>query len=576
MKLVLSELEITLPDFDQLKESIKINTTAFINADTYDIAQKFADHHHEMMVRFVDMSSKSQLKFVDNMANEVALKDFSVFQEHNASVEQLDSEFNNAMVLSKFISDFSNHYGQRYIEILIHKEKLNAPDAIDLKLEESKLTTWYSELTSKAMFEIDGKQYNYGALGPLQSSSDRAMRKKVADVVIDFYHQHGTEIGDKFDQMVKLRNQIAKKSNLENTQDYTFLTMNRSGYTKNDIAAFRDNIAKYMVPLQEKINTIRKFNLGIDTITYYDSMVTFTDGGPKVLGTNEEKLAKGKKMYQEFSPEASSLYNKMLDQNLIQVENRPGKMGGGFATTLLKEKMPFIFTNFSGTDFDFIVLTHEFGHTFQFENAMKNSKNYNTYVPSYDCVEVFSHTMEFLTYPWIEDFFGLDSDKFRLDHLLRNARLLWSCSIADEFQQGVYENENWSDADRNKYFNDLKVKYNSVVNTDGNPKQNDGFSWKSNGHIVTRPFYIIDYALAICVAVQIFKIYQSDKQKALDIYNTICKNSAGMNIISLLEISGLSSPFDEATVKDVADILHSEIVMAFENYKSNLPTSVAI
>jgi M3 family oligoendopeptidase len=567
MKLILSELEIIIPNFEKTKEHINTNIKAFKSADTYTAAQDIADLHHQLMVEYVDMSSKAQLKFLDNMANEAALKDFTAFQEHNASVEQLDNEFNSAMVSSKFVSDFSNHYGQRYIEILIHKEKLNAPDAIDLKSEENKLTTWYSELTAKAMFEIDGKQYNYGALGPLQSSSDRSMRKKAADVVIDFYDKNGAEIGEKFDQMVKLRNQIAKISNLENTQDYTFLTMDRSGYTKNDIAAFRDNVAKYMVPVQEKINAIRKFNLGIDTITYYDAIITFADGGPKTIGSNEEKLAKGKKMYEDFSPEASALYTTMLNQNLIQVENKPGKMGGGFATTLLKEKMPFIFTNFSGTDFDFIVLTHEFGHTFQFENAMKNSKNYNTYVPSYDCVEVFSHTMEFLTYPWIEDFFGADSDKYRLDHLIRNARLLWSCSIADEFQQGVYENENWSDAERNKYFNDLKLKYNSVVNTDENPKQNDGHSWKSNSHIVTRPFYIIDYALAICVAVQIFKIYQSDKQKALDIFNTICKKSAGMNITSLIELSGLKSPFEEETVKEVADILGVEIGNAYEAYK---------
>jgi M3 family oligoendopeptidase len=569
MKLVLSALEIIVPDFEKAKQGIIANTEAFINATTYESAQVLADKHHEMMDDFNDMCQKSVIKFFDDMTNKNSLEDFSHFQAVESAFDQLDKEFDSAMNISKFHSDFANHYGQIYMDLLSEKEKLNVPEAVDLIAKIDKIASSYTELISSASLEMDGEKYNFSGLIPFKSSSDRAVRKKASDVGIDYMYEHRTLIADKFDEMVKLRNKVAQISGFKNAGEYYFLYHGRTGYFQKDIAKYRDNIVKYISPLLSKIREIKKQNLGLETLAYYDNLL-FLDGGPLVSGSNEEKMSKAKKMYSEFSPETAMLFNKMYDEGYFQIENKPGKRGGGFATIMKKGKTPLIFTGFTGTGFDFEVLTHEFGHAFQFDHAIKHSKNYKTHYPKLDCVEVFSHTMEFFTYPWVDLFFEKDSAKFLLDHICNNVFLINACCIEDEFQQGVYENENWTDSERNDYYESLNLRYNSKSNIDENPKIKEGIRWKQSGHIVTMPFYNIDYSLAMCIALQIYKIYKTDKDQALKIYNIICENCAGMNIISMIEISGLKSPFEEETVKEIAEFLNAEIDIAFENYKQSI------
>ncbi len=55
----------------------------------------------------------------------------------------------------------------------------------------------------------------------------------------------------------------------------------------------------------------------------------------------------------------------MQDNELFDVESRPGKMSGGYMTSLPSYKAPFIFANWNGTAGDVDVLTHECGHAFE-------------------------------------------------------------------------------------------------------------------------------------------------------------------------------------------------------------------
>ena len=99
---------------------------------------------------------------------------------------------------------------------------------------------------------------------------------------------------------------------------------------------------------------------------------------------------------------------------------------------------PFIFSNFNGTIDDIDVLTHEAGHAFQ----MHMSRNFDIAeysFPTLDACEIHSMSMEFITWPWMEMFFGEDADKYRLGHISEAVLFLPYGALVDEFQHIVYE-----------------------------------------------------------------------------------------------------------------------------------------
>ena len=64
----------------------------------------------------------------------------------------------------------------------------------------------------------------------------------------------------------------------------------------------------------------------------------------------------------------------MQDNELFDVESRPGKLSGGYMTSLPTYKAPFIFATWNNTSADVDVLTHECGHAFEGYVAERDPK----------------------------------------------------------------------------------------------------------------------------------------------------------------------------------------------------------
>ena len=97
----------------------------------------------------------------------------------------------------------------------------------------------------------------------------------------------------------------------------------------------------------------------------YDLGLEYLSGNATPKGTKDELVAVAKNMYEEMSPQTGEFFNFMVEHNLMDLETRPGKAGGGYCTIMYDYKAPYIFANFNGTQGDVDVLTHEAGHAFQ-------------------------------------------------------------------------------------------------------------------------------------------------------------------------------------------------------------------
>ena len=196
-----------------------------------------------------------------------------------------------------------------------------------------------------------------------------------------------------------------------------------------------------------------------------DNALMFRSGNPRPAGDADAILKQGKKFYEELSPESGVFFNKMLDDELLDVLSTPGKAGGGYCTSLGDYEMPFIFANFNGTQHDVEVVTHEAGHAFA--AYMNRDRIPYSYVwPSMEACEVHSMSMEFFAWPWAEGFFGADARKFRYSHLAGALTFIPYGTMVDHFQHIVYEHPELTPAQRHEEWKKLAAIYQPWMRLD--------------------------------------------------------------------------------------------------------------
>jgi M3 family oligoendopeptidase len=328
--------------------------------------------------------------------------------------------------------------------------------------------------------------------------------------------------------------------------------MGRNCYTKEDVEKFRQAVVKYLVPVADQICRENAKRLGKEyPMSFADNALEFRSGNPKPFGTPDEILAHGKKFYDELSPETSEFFNRMLQDELMDVLSTDGKSGGGYCTSLPDYEMPFIFANFNGTQHDVEVITHEAGHAFA--AYMNRDRIPMAYVwPGMEACEVHSMSMEFFAWPWAEGFFGKDTRKFYYSHLSSALTFIPYGTMVDHFQHIVFEKPDMTPKERHGVWKELLGIYMPWMKLDGEiPFYSEGEGWQRQHHIYSSPFYYIDYCLAQTVSLQFWAMIQEDPKNAWEHYMAYTKQGGSRVFTELLANAGLESPFEEACLRKV-------------------------
>jgi M3 family oligoendopeptidase len=225
------------------------------------------------------------------------------------------------------------------------------------------------------------------------------------------------------------------------------MRMMRSDYNAEMVSDFRQQVLDKVVPLTRMLRKKQAARLGISSLKYFDEPLMFITGNANPKGSPEWIIDNGRKMYNELSPETSSFFEFMLKHELMDLVSKKGKASGGYCTYISGFKSPFIFSNFNGTSADIDVLTHEVGHAFQ----VYMSRDFDTaeYLwPTSDSAEIHSMSMEYFAYPWMENFFNGEAEKYRYSHLVDSLLFLPYGVAVDEFQHGIYANPKFTSAER--------------------------------------------------------------------------------------------------------------------------------
>lgn len=462
-------------------------------------------------------------------------------------VQEFVVNFTNAMLESKFKDALETKFGKLLFKQAELSKKTFSPDIISLLQEENRLTTEYVKVRSSAKVAFDNQTYTLSQMQPFMVNKNRDIRKNATLAVSNWFASHEKDFDHIYDQLVKTRHEIAVKLGYKNFIQLGYDRLKRVDYDLNDVKKYRDQVYEEIVPYVHKLEQRKANRLGIKDMKSFDLNLTFLDGNPTPKGDRDWQVNVATKMYDEMSEQTSKFFRYMVDKELLDLDSKSNKEGGGYCTYIPSFESPFIFANFNGTSGDVDVLTHEAGHAFQVYTSRNLIPSYRW--PSFEAAEIHSMSMEFLAWPWMKDFFLDDTEKYKFGHLSGAVEFLPYGVLVDEFQHEVYANPNLTPDMRKDLWKRLEQKYLPWKIYDTDDFMDKGVWWFKQGHIFQDPFYYIDYTLAQVVAFEFWGKAQTDFKNTWNKYYDLCKLGGSKSFVELLNAAKLDNPFISGNIK---------------------------
>ena len=476
------------------------------------------------------------------------------------AVQEAEQKVTKALLASPFRAELEDRFGKLLFTNLEIAVRTFDPKNMALMQEENKLQSEYQKLYASALVEWNGEKLPLPKLGPYKQSPDRAVRKAAYEAEGKWFDSHQAELDELYDKLVKNRTAQAKNMGYDNYLKLGYDRLGRNCYGPAQVAAFRDQIAQDMVPIVAKVKKDQEKRLGVEKLKFWDDVLLFPDGNADPQGTADEILAAGKQMYHELSPETAKFADFLWGNELLDVLSKEGKAPGGYCTEFRSYKAPFIFSNFNGTSGDVDVLTHEAGHAFAGFRAMRKGYLGNMTSPTIEACEVHSMSMEFLTAPWHEKFFGPLTRKYELGHCEDALIFIPYGCMVDEFQHRMYENPELTPAQRNQLWLDLEKKYRPWIDFEDLPFYSRGAGWQRQLHIYLYPLYYIDYCMAQTVAFQFWIASMKDRADAWARYLCFADAGGTRTFEGLVEEAGLKVPYAPGCIREIGEAISNWIV----------------
>jgi oligoendopeptidase F len=214
--------------------------------------------------------------------------------------------------------------------------------------------------------------------------------------------------------------------------------------------------------------------------------------------------------------------------------------------------------NAVGTNRDLFTLLHEGGHAFH-TFAARNQPIIDYRPAPMEFSEVASMAMENLSREHLDVFYNdADAARAQYEHLAKNIFLLPWIATVDAFQHWMYSNPDHTNAERDKYWIELMQKYNDGINYTGYEHALK-YRWHAQIHIFERPFYYIEYGIALLGALQIWRNSKIDKKAAIQNYKNALSKGGSVSIPELFESAGIRFEFSADTIRPLMDLVGTEM-----------------
>jgi oligoendopeptidase F len=433
--------------------------------------------------------------------------------------------------------------------------------------EEIKLVTDYNRIRGSMTFLFEGKERTFYEIYSLLYETDRSTRQRAWEAAQACLLKERQPINELWEKFMPLRLKIASNAGMPDYRAYMWKQKFRFDYSPEDCKSFHAAIEQAVVPAARRVYERRRQRLGIASVRPWDVDVDpYADTPIKTSQSDEDFLAKALSVFQHVDPGLGGYFQTMIDEGLLDIENRKNKAPGAYSLGLHAIHRPFIFMSNTNTPLDVQTILHEGGHAFhEFERAhIHFYQRGELYLPA-EFAEVASMGMELLSSPYKTKEYGgfyTESEAARaMIELLETVITFWPyMAVVDAFQHWIYENpaqgsvaskceEKWAE---------LWDRFMVGIDYSGLEDHKKTY-WHRQGHIFDSPFYYVEYGLAQLGAVQVWANARRDQKQAVTNYRKALFLGATVPLPQLFAAAGASFAFNAETLKQAVDIMEEVI-----------------
>jgi len=396
-------------------------------------------------------------------------------------------------------------------------------------------------------------------MGRYLEEPDRALRQEAWELVAQRRLQDVDKCEEIFDQLIKLRSQIARNAGFENYRDYAFRQKCRFDYGPADCVKFHNAIESAIMPIVRDIQAERRQQLKLEKLRPWDLAVDPQNRAPlKPFAEVDEMVSRTQKIFNQLDGQLASGFQQMQDLKLLDLANRKGKAPGGYQSTLSEARVPFIFMNAIGVQRDVETILHEAGHAFHAQ-ATHGEDLYAYRGAPIEFCEVASMSMELLGNEFLEEFYPTpEANRARKTHLEGVIGFFPWMAVVDAFQHWIYTHPNHTREERKTAYLELMDRFGGDIDWSGWEKMR-AHSWHRQLHIFIHPFYYVEYGIAQLGALEVWANSRRSKAKALSDYKSALSLGGSRPLPELFHAAGCSFRFDSNTIKPLMELVGSEL-----------------
>jgi oligoendopeptidase F len=430
---------------------------------------------------------------------------------------------------------------------------------IPLQTKVELLSQEYQTVCGAMSVMFDGKERTLPEMGKYLLETDRDLRERAWRATAERRLKDKDRLEDLFDQMFKLRIEIAANAGFKNFTEYQFKAYHRFDYTPEDCKRYHETIEQLIVPLNARILERRKKEMKLKTLRPWDGAVDSLGRPPlKPFNDVKELVTGSQKVFNRLDKQLAAQFKEMDDLGLLDLASRKGKAPGGYQNTLSESRKPFIFMNAVGVDDDVRTLLHEGGHAFHAIAAANDPLVDYRHAPMEFC-EVASMAMELLGGKYIDTFYNTtDTKRSNREHLEGIIHTLaWVANI-DAFQHWLYEHPNHSPRERCQAWLGFYEQFGGKFIDWTDLKDVKAHLWHRQLHVFEVPFYYIEYGIAQLGALQVWMNARKNPAKALSDYRKGLALGGSRPLPELYEAAGIKFDFSAEIIKPLAEAVTAE------------------
>jgi oligoendopeptidase F len=431
------------------------------------------------------------------------------------------------------------------------------------------------EKTAGAMSVVfEGQEKTLPQMARYQEETDRGLRERAWRAVAERRLREREAFDRIYDEMIALRQRVARNAGFEDFVGYAFRSRLRFDYGAAECLAFHDAVAEHIVPLVRAMDARRGRALGVEALRPWDLAVDeFGRGALRPFKGGLELMEKTAAAMRSLDPRLERMLRELGDGSeargsrdgaCLDLDSRKGKAPGGYQYMRDRSRKPFIFMNAAGLHSDVETMVHEAGHAFHSQLSRDEPiQEYRSTTEEF--AEVASMSMELLSMPhWgaAGSFYEGKPTEFaraRRQQLKRSVTLLPWIATIDAFQHWVYGNPGHTRGERTTAWLGLMQRFGNAVSWEGLEAFREAL-WQRQLHLFTHPFYYIEYGIAQLGALQLWVIgLERGEKAAVDLYIKGLSLGGSKPLPELFGAAGLEFDFSARTMRRLAERVEREM-----------------